>query len=158
MRERSGVLYGHQRYQGPQSLSGQATAKGTWQHHAGPREASHPRGGQESGRLPLCLPGCSVHLPNRAQECHGNFLPHSIRADTSITPFCPIAKDLPSGGSASSSCPSHIGAQMVPSAQKMAPFPRACGKHTFGWNHFKGNPSRTPQLQVARDPTLEQST
>ena len=34
----------------------------------------------------------------------------TIRADTSITPFCPIAKDLPSGRTASSSHPSCIGA------------------------------------------------
>ena len=33
---------------------------------------------------------------------------------------------------------------MVPSAQKMMPYPRSHGKYTFGWNHFKGNLSRTP--------------
>ena len=26
----------------------------------------------------------------------------------------------------------------------MMPFPRSHGEHTFGWNHFKGNPRRTP--------------
>ena len=81
-----------------------------------------------------------------------------IRTYISITPYCPIAKDLPSGGSAGSSCPSCIGAQTVPSAQKMTPFPRSCGEHTFGQNHFKGDPRRTPLLQVARSPALEQST
>ena len=41
---------------------------------------------------------CQAHYvcqPNGTPEYHGNFLPHSIRADTSITPFCPIAKDFP---------------------------------------------------------------
>ena len=27
---------------------------------------------------------------------------------------------------------------------KMAPFPRSCGEHAFGWNHFEGNSGRTP--------------
>ena len=144
MIEQSGVLYSHQRYQGPQGLPGWATAKGTWQHHVGPGEASHPRGGQESGQLPVYLPGHSVCQPNSAQEYHGDFLPHSIRADTSITILHPIAKDLPSGGTTGSSCPSCIGAQMVPSTKKTASFPTACGELAFGQNHFKGDPSRTP--------------
>ena len=82
MREQNYVLYSHQRCQGPKCLTGQVTAKGTWQHHAGPGEASHPRGGQESGQLPLHLPGHYVCQPNGAQEHPGDFLPHSIRADT----------------------------------------------------------------------------
>ena len=85
-----------------------------------------------------------MHQPNGAQECPGDFLPHSIRADTSITPFCSIAKGLPSRGKASFNCPSHIGAQMVPSAQKMTPLPRSHGEHAFGQNHFKGNPRKAP--------------
>ena len=45
-----------------------------------------------------------------------------------------------------------------PRLQKMAPFPRSCGEHAFGRNHFEGDSGRTPQLQAARDPTLGQST
>ena len=85
----------------PQGLPGRVTAKGTWQHYVRPEEASHPRVGQKSGQLPLYLPGHYVCQPNGTQECPGNFLPHSIRADTSITPFHSIAKGLASGGTAS---------------------------------------------------------
>ena len=129
-----------------------------WQHHVGPGEASLPIGGLESGQLPLHLPDHSMHQPNSIEECHGDFLPHSLRADTSITTLCPIAKDFPSGGTAISSCPSCISAQTDTSTQKIVPFPRTCGEHAFGCNHFKGDPSRTPQLQAVRNPTLEQST
>ena len=138
------MFYGHQGCRGPQGLKGWVTAKGTWQHYVGPGEASHLRGGQKSDQLPFHLLGHYVDLPNGAQEHPGNFLPHSIRADISITSFFSIAKGQPSGGMASFSCSSHIGAQTVPSAQKMMPFPRPHGEHAFGWNHFKGNPGGPP--------------
>ena len=102
------------------------------------------QGGQKSGWLSLCLPGHNVCQPNDGQKCLGNFLPHFFGTDTSITPFCAITKGLSSGGTSSFSCPSHISAQMVPQAQKMMPFPRFHGKHTFGQHHFKGNPRKTP--------------
>ena len=85
--------------------------------------------------------GHHVCQPNNGQKCLSDFLPHFIGADTSITPFCAIRKGLLSGGTAGFSCPSHIGAWKVPQAQKMMPFPRSHGEHTF-----------------AQNPALEQST
>ena len=127
----------------------------------GTGEASHPRWGQESDWLLLHLPGHYMHQPNGAQECHGALLPHSIRADTSITPFCPITKDLPSGGTAGFSCLSCIGAQTVPLAQKMVPFPRACGEHTFGGTSSKvtpvGHPSSKQHETLPQNRALKQA-
>ena len=31
------------------------------------------------------------------------------------------------------------------------------GEHTLGWNHFRCDSGRIPQLQAMRDPTLEHS-
>ena len=157
MREQSCVLYCHQRCQGPQGLPVQVTAKGTWQHYVGPGEASHPRGGQESGQLPLHLPGCYVHQPNGPQECSGDLLPHSIRADTSITPFHSIAKGLPSGGTASFSCPSCIGARMVPSSSKDNALLQIPWRAHLWVEPLQRQPQEDPQLQVVRNPALDQS-
>ena len=38
----------------------------------------------------------------------------------------------------------------------MASFLRSCGQHTSGQNHIEDSFRRTPQLQAARNPALEQ--
>ena len=40
----------------------------------------------------------------------------------------------------------------------MAPFPRSCGEHALGGTTLKATLGEPPQLQMAIDPTLEQST
>ena len=72
-------------------------------------------------------------------------------------PFILLQRASPVEEQPASATP-HISAWTVPSAQKMMPFPRSHGEHAFGWNHFKSNPRRIPQLQVARNPALEKST
>ena len=70
---------------------------------------------QEEGRnqadLLSHLPSHSVCQPSRAQRCTGCFLPCFIGADASISPICPITKDLSSGGTVHFSCTSCASAQ-----------------------------------------------
>ena len=122
------------------------------------RGKSSKRRAEAKAKFLSTCPGHSVHQPTGAQECSGHFLPHLIGAGTSITSIHPIAEGFPSGRTAHSSHSSHTSAQAVSQAQKMAPFPRSCGGHAFGQNHFKGDSGRTPHLQAVRDPTLGQST
>ena len=134
------MLYGHQRSQGPKGLWGQVTGKGTWQHYVGPWEASNPRGGQESGRLPLCLPDHYVHQPNGPQECSGNFLPHSIREDTSITPFCSITKGLPVEEQLASAAPPTLVPKWSPWPKRRCPSPDPMESTPLGRTTSKATP------------------
>ena len=157
MREWSCVLYSHQRCWGLQGLPGQVTAKGTWQHYVGLGEASHPKGGQKSGWLPLRLPGCNVHHPNDAQECPGNFLPYFIREDTSITPFHSIAKGLPSGGTAGFSCPPASVPKWSPQPKRWCPSPDPVDSMPLGGTTSKVTPGGPP-APSGKNPALQQST
>ena len=68
-----------------------------------------------------------------------------------MSPISPIAKGLPSRGTACFSCFPCTSAQADSQAQKTAPFPRSCGEHASGWNHVKaasGGPPSSKQQEI----------
>ena len=115
---------------------------------------------EESGSHNDFLSACQVILyssPPSLIGALGCLISHPTRADSSIASTCPTTEDPPWKNS--QLLPFHpYQTQTVPQAQKVTPFTRSHGEHTYRWCHSEGHLGMTPHPQEARDPSLVQDT
>ena len=81
------------------SRGNMAESCGTWKSKSSKRRAEVKLTSSLAAKLLCASAQC------RAQRHAGGFLPCFVGADTSVSPICPVTKDLPSGGTV---CPSRL--------------------------------------------------
>ena len=145
MRGWSYLLLSHQRYWGPEGLPGWDTPKRMaiscriWRCKSSDRRVEAKLTSSQPAR-PLHAP---VHQSSRAPWLLPTTLywdRHLHHLQLSYGGGLLQWKNSPFQTLLLHQCPSSL------LGQKTAPFPQSCGEHAFGWNHFKGNFWRTPQL------------